>query len=64
MSLSFGPQGNSELHAAGGEASREEEMARAQHHREGKEALEELRANGTVKQPWYRRLFRRSSPRD
>jgi hypothetical protein len=64
MSLGFGPQGNSELHAAGGQASREEEMARAQQHREGAEALEELRANGTVKQPWYRRLFRRSSPRD
>ena len=64
MSLGFGPQGNSELHSAGGQASREEEAARAQHHREGKDALEELRANGTVKQPWYRRLFRRSSPRD
>jgi len=63
MSLGFGPQGNSELHSAGGQASREEEMARAQHHREGKDALEELRANGTVK-PWYRRLFRHSSPRD
>ena len=64
MSLGFGPQGNSELHAAGGQASREEEMARTQQHREADEALEELRAHGTVKQPWYRRLFRRPSSRD
>jgi hypothetical protein len=61
MSLGFEPPtGPSEIRAAGGQAARVEEVARADSERKSHEAVEELRASGRVKRPWYQRLWRRS----